>query len=103
MLPVVLPDSTWLWLGRRARARGAATRIRAGSRRQRAQPEDRALLGGLVRLHRGPGLRGRQRLVMAAAVRDVARNVDCPAFPDHRHLHLAGILELVLDLPRNLV
>ena len=40
---------------------------------------------------------GRKRLVVAA-VCDVAGDVDCPAFADDCHLHLPGILELILDL-----
>ena len=31
------------------------------------------------------------------------RDFDCPRLPDHGHLDLARVLELVLDLPRDLV
>src|SRR3989441_12955996 len=48
-------------------------------------------------------LRRGERLVLAAAVRDVAGDVDRSALADDRHLYLPGILELVFDLPRDLV
>src|SRR6266545_3461103 len=60
----------------------------------------------LIRLHlrlRDGRLRRRDRVLLAAPVRDVAGHVDRPALPDDRHLHLPRILELVLDLAGDLV
>src|SRR5204863_31552 len=64
----------------------------------------RQLSGGVgldVRL--GSRLRSRHFLDVSAAVRDVPRHVDGAALADHGHLHLTRILELVLDLPCDLV
>src|SRR5205823_13400964 len=61
------------------------------------------LLGGLDRRVGGPvalvrhGRRGRGRC------RVVLRDLHRSALPDHRHLHLARVLEAVLDLAGDLV
>src|ERR671930_662297 len=56
----------------------------------------RRYLGSLIRLDG-------KRLVPVTAVGDIAGDVDRPALADDRHLHLAGVLEVILDLPRDLV
>ena len=45
----------------------------------------------------------RNRVLLCAAVGDIPGDVDRPALADHRHLHLARVFEVVLDLPRDLV